>query len=128
MTLSPTHLQRDIDPSTLVSTGLEIPQGGDGWVGKRTGVLVPSLSSSVHMNGLKAKSAHADVTDFLLSKVLTPEKLRRPDQMMQVQKNISKVGELLYIARPLVYGMCQRSRFSVKHLTCDFSPVYFALG
>ncbi|KAG2199389.1 hypothetical protein INT47_001571 [Mucor saturninus] len=106
MLLSPSHLQRDVDPSTLVSTGLELGGGderGEGWVGKRTGVLVPSLASSVQINGVNTKTAHADVTDFLLSKVLTPEKLRKPDQMVQVQKNISKFGELLYMTRPLVY-------------------------
>lgn len=104
MLLSPSHLQRDVDPSTLVSTGLETQQGREGWVGKRTGVIVPSLASSVQINGLNTKMAHADVTDFLLSKVLTPEKLRKPDQMVQVQKNIAKCGELLYITRPLIYG------------------------
>jgi peroxin-16 len=115
MILSPTHLQRDVDPSTLVSTGLEIQQEQEGWVGKRTGVLVPSLSSSVHINGLKTRNAHTDVTDFLLSKVLTPEKLRRPDQMVQVQQNISKLGEILYIARPLVYGKKGCAHLSVKY-------------
>lgn len=107
MTLYPTHLQRDVDPATLVSTGLNsnTPSKDDGWVGQRTGVTVPSLSSSIDLNnGLRNKNAHTDVTEYLLSKVLTPEKLRKPEQMVQIQKNISKLGELLYILRPLVYG------------------------
>ncbi|KAI8642555.1 peroxisome membrane protein [Parasitella parasitica] len=106
MTLHPTHLQRDVDPATLVSTGLKSNTSSkdDGWVGQRTGVTVPSLSGSIDLNnGLKKKSAHTDVTAYLLSKVLTPEKLRRPEQMVQIQKNISKLGEVLYILRPLVY-------------------------
>ncbi|CEP07775.1 hypothetical protein [Parasitella parasitica] len=106
MTLSPTHLQRDVDPSTLVSTGFNssISNKDDGWVGQRTGVTVPSLSSSIDLNnGLRKKNAHTDVTEYLLSKVLTPEKLRKPEQMVQIQKNISKLGEILYILRPLVY-------------------------
>ncbi|GAA5796177.1 hypothetical protein HPULCUR_001546 [Helicostylum pulchrum] len=105
MILYPTHLQRDVDPSTLVSTGPKpTTMKEEGWVGKRTGVTVPSLSSSIDLNnGLRHKNAHNDVTDYLLSKVLTPEKLRKPEQMVQVQKNISKIGELLYIFRPLVY-------------------------
>lgn len=108
MILYPTHLQRDVDPSTLVSTGPQPTMKEEGWVGKRTGVTVPSLSSSIDLNnGLRHKNAHNDVTDYLLSKVLTPEKLRKPEQMVQVQKNISKIGELLYIFRPLVYGKKQ---------------------
>lgn len=106
MTLYPTHLQRDVDPATLVSNGLNSTSNkNDGWVGQRTGVTVPSLSSSIDLNnGLGNKNAHTDVTEYLLSKVLTPEKLRKPEQMVQIQKNISKLGELLYILRPLAYG------------------------
>lgn len=101
MTLQPTHLQRDVDPATLVQKD-QVPGG---WVGERTGVAVPSLSNTIELNQYKDNSSkHHDVTDYLLSKVLTPEKLRKPDQMVQVQKNISKLGELLYIIRPLVYG------------------------
>lgn len=108
MTLYPTHLQRDVDPATLVpppiSSSIKF-EGEEGWTGKRTGVTVPSLSSSIDLNNrLKNKNAHTDVTDYLLSKVLTPEKLRKPEQMVQVQKNISKIGEILYIIRPLAYG------------------------
>ncbi|KAI8360008.1 peroxisome membrane protein [Blakeslea trispora] len=106
MTLEPTHLERDVDPSTLESnnTPKQHATQQDGWVGKRTGVVVPSLSQSVHLNRQPSnQNAHTDVTDFLLSKVLTPEKLRKPRQMVQVQKNLSKLGELLYILRPLIY-------------------------
>jgi peroxin-16 len=92
MTLQPTHLQRDVDPASLVASELKQTKN-DGWIGKRTGVAVPSI-----------KRDNADVSEYLLSKVLTPEKIRKPKQMVQVQKNISKIGELLYIFRPLLYG------------------------
>ncbi|KAI7898403.1 peroxisome membrane protein [Cokeromyces recurvatus] len=88
MTLYPNHLQRDVDPSTLVT---QDDNNKDEWIGKRTGIKIPSLKSEM------------DVTEYLLSKVLTPEKLCKPEQMVQVQKNISKLGELLYIIRPLIY-------------------------
>ncbi|KAI9482848.1 MAG: peroxisome membrane protein [Benjaminiella poitrasii] len=88
MTLYPNHLQRDVDPSTLTA---HKKNNKNEWVGKRTGVVVSSLKPEV------------DVTEYLLSKVLTPEKLRKPDQIVQIQKNISKLGELLYIVRPLAY-------------------------
>lgn len=105
MILYPTHLERNVDPATLVSSVNTTTTAEEGWTGKRTGVSVPSLSSSIDLNnGLKNKNAKSDVTDYLLSKVLTPEKLRKPEQMLQVQKNISKLGEILYIIRPLAYG------------------------
>lgn len=120
MTLYPTHLQRDVDPASLASSGHNITRNvsdnnDEGWVGKRTGVSVPSLSSSIDLNnGLKNKNAHTDVTEYLLSKVLTPEKLRKPEQMVQVQKNISKLGEILYILRPLAYGKVTHASKQVK--------------
>ena len=125
MTLYPTHLQRDVDPATLVSNGLNSTSNkDDGWVGQRTGVTVPSLSSSIDLNnGLRNKNAHTDVTEYLLSKVLTPEKLRKPEQMVQIQKNISKLGELLYILRPLAYGKNLRDIIVV--LSWLFDPFFF---
>ncbi|KAI8075443.1 peroxisome membrane protein [Gilbertella persicaria] len=104
MTLYPPHLERDVDPAALATLPKQHQQQQEGWVGKRTGVAVPSLSSSIDLNrGLSNKNAHTDVTDYLMSKVLTPEKLRKPTQMVQVQKHISQLGELLYIIRPLLY-------------------------
>lgn len=121
MTLQPTHLQRDVDPASLVSTSMEHQTSG-GWVGERTGVAVPSLSNTIELNNGLYKdnnNKHHDVTDYLLSKVLTPEKLRKPDQMVQVQKNISKLGELLYIIRPLVYGKQNPCLSFLPYLTCS---------
>ncbi|KAG0748275.1 hypothetical protein G6F57_003731 [Rhizopus arrhizus] len=99
MTLSPTHLQRDIDPQTLTDESALAKE--EGWVGKRTGIRVQRMADCVQFTGEPKR--HADVTDFLLSRRLTAEMLRKPDQMVVIQKNISKLGELLYILRPFLY-------------------------
>ncbi|RCI01331.1 hypothetical protein CU098_002025, partial [Rhizopus stolonifer] len=99
MTLSPTHLQRDVDPQALVEPQAVV----DSWVGKRTGIRVQTMNDCVQFHNHPNGHAKGDVTDFLLSRRLTAEMLRRPDQMVAVQKNISKLAELLYIFRPLLY-------------------------
>lgn len=106
MTLSPTHLQRDIDPQTLTNESALAKE--EGWVGKRTGIRVQKMADCVQFTGEPKR--HADVTDFLLSRRLTAEMLRKPDQMVAIQKNISKLGELLYILRPFLYGKLHNCR------------------
>ncbi|KAG1175866.1 hypothetical protein G6F70_001166 [Rhizopus microsporus] len=97
MTLSPPHLKRDIDPQTLA---IQPQEDDETWVGKRTGIRVKRMKDCFQTN-----SKSTDVTDFLLSRKLTADMLRKPDQMVTVQKNISKLGELMYILRPLIYVM-----------------------
>jgi peroxin-16 len=111
MTLQPTHLRRDVDPSRLDTNstkGRHVAIYHRDWTGQRSGNKIPLMATTIHLdnnNGVKA--AYPDVTDYLLSKVLTPEKVRRPEQMVQIQSHaLAKMGEVLYIARPLIYGIC----------------------
>ncbi|KAG0188866.1 Peroxisomal membrane protein pex16 [Apophysomyces sp. BC1034] len=92
MTLQPTHLQRDIDPATLAHQPKQASTDVPMWTGSRTGKEIPRM-----------KTAVADVQDYLMSKVLTPEKLRKPDQMIHVMTLLGRLGEVMYILRPLVY-------------------------
>ncbi|KAF7722806.1 Peroxisomal membrane protein pex16 [Apophysomyces ossiformis] len=92
MTLQPTHLQRDIDPAMLAQRPKSSSDHFSIWTGQRTGKEIPRM-----------KTAVADVQDYLMSKVLTPEKLRRPDQMVHVMNLLGRFGEILYILRPLIY-------------------------
>ncbi|KAI8980920.1 peroxisome membrane protein [Pilobolus umbonatus] len=102
MTIQPTHLERDVDPASLVPVEKNGHQSA--WTGKRTGMTVPSMAKTIDFNhGLKDKDAFGDVADYLLSKTLTPEKVRKPSQMVQVQKKMAKLGEIMYIIRPLIY-------------------------
>ncbi|KAI8876167.1 peroxisome membrane protein [Backusella circina FSU 941] len=108
MTLQPTHLKRDVDPSTLNNNntkGHQVAIYHRDWIGQRSGNKVPLLATTIHLdNNNGVKGAYNSVTDYLLSKVLTPEKVRRPEQMVQIQRHsLAKMGELLYIARPFIY-------------------------
>lgn len=55
-------------------------------------------------NGFTLDQKYNDVTDFLMSKVLTPEKLRKPEDTVSILNGLGKLGEILYILRPLIYG------------------------
>ncbi|KAI8340870.1 peroxisome membrane protein [Chlamydoabsidia padenii] len=104
MTLSPTHLQRDVDPATLESkagkTGRHHQQQRHG---ERTGNEWTSINDSF---SLDRRDTFDDIDAFLMSKVLTPEKLRQPPQMAHVLSKMGNLGELLYILRPLIYVLC----------------------
>lgn len=54
--------------------------------------------------GLTPNQKYNDVTEYLMSKVLTPEKLRKPEDTVSVLSRLGKLGEVLYILRPLIYG------------------------
>lgn len=114
MCLYPPHLQRDIDPATLERTR-STSATPERWKGKRSGVEMPRMDATIelesnnsfkrnNMGGIHPRRKFADVTDYLMSKVLTPEKLRRPDQMVHIMNALGASGEVLYILRPLLYG------------------------
>ncbi|CDS06887.1 hypothetical protein LRAMOSA09411 [Lichtheimia ramosa] len=113
MCLYPPHLQRDIDPATLERTR-STSATPERWKGKRSGVEMPRMDATIelesnnsfkrnNMGGIHPRRKFADVTDYLMSKVLTPEKLRRPDQMVHIMNALGASGEVLYILRPLLY-------------------------
>ena len=131
MIMYPHHLQRDVDPASLERNrqSASVPER---WTGERSGVEMPLMQSTIEFdNNAKAQQQQqqqrqgggrqgvrkfADVTDYLMSKVLTPEKLRRPDQMVHIMNAIGKSGEILYILRPLLYilGVLKYGRASWK--------------
>lgn len=114
MLLSPTHLQRDIDPASLSgSNGLSSQDVEEKtWLGKKTRLRHPQMNATIELNGAPKQSntgltpnqKYNDVTEYLMSKVLTPEKLRKPEDTVSVLSRLGKLGEVLYILRPLIYG------------------------
>jgi peroxin-16 len=114
MLLSPNHLQRDVDPATLGQQNSYAPQQPEAktWIGKKTGLRHPLMQATIELNGAAKQAANGftldqkynDVTDFLMSKVLTPEKLRKPEDTVSILNGLGKLGEILYILRPLIYG------------------------
>ncbi|CAO3670187.1 unnamed protein product [Umbelopsis vinacea] len=113
MLLSPTHLQRDIDPASLSgSNGLSSQDVEEKtWLGKKTRLRHPQMNATIELNGAPKQSntgltpnqKYNDVTEYLMSKVLTPEKLRKPEDTVSVLSRLGKLGEVLYILRPLIY-------------------------
>ncbi|KAI8381352.1 peroxisome membrane protein [Radiomyces spectabilis] len=104
MTLYPTHLERDVDPATLAADAenVSVPR----WTGRRTGIEIPRMDSTIEFNPMKkSKDSRKfdDINDYLMSKVLTPEKLQKPGQMVHTMHKLGGLGEILYILRPLVY-------------------------
>ncbi|KAI9310459.1 peroxisome membrane protein [Dichotomocladium elegans] len=110
MNLYPPHMQRDVDPVALERSrrAAVIPET---WKGTRSGIEMPRIRAAIELDGsahqgqegVSTRRKFADVTDYLMSKVLTPEKLRRPDQMVHVMNALGTTGEILYILRPLIY-------------------------
>ncbi|RUS15891.1 peroxisome membrane protein [Endogone sp. FLAS-F59071] len=120
--LYPPHPERDIDPSTLQAHSQAVLSGTpdpDTWTGQRTHTVRPHLSATIqigekacadgyHTNGFgginrNGTAKHADVTEFLLSKVLTPDHLKRPQDLVHVLKGLGKAGEYIFLLRPFIY-------------------------
>ncbi|KAH8548978.1 peroxisome membrane protein [Umbelopsis sp. PMI_123] len=113
MLLNPNHLQRDVDPAMLGHQSSSAPQPVEAktWIGKKTGLRHPFMQATIDLNGAAKQAANGftidqkynDVTEYLMSKVLTPEKLRKPEDTVSVLNGLGKLGEILYILRPLIY-------------------------
>ncbi|KAI8140535.1 peroxisome membrane protein [Fennellomyces sp. T-0311] len=123
MNLYPHHLQRDVDPATL-EKNRRLALVPEHYTGERSGVEMPLMRSTIEFEKQQLQQQKrggsvrkfTDVTDYLMSKVLTPEKLRRPDQMVHIMNAIGTSGEVLYILRPLLYvlGVLKYGRLSWK--------------
>jgi peroxin-16 len=49
--------------------------------------------------------AKEEVNAFLLSRMLSPEDMMYPDELVRpLDSNIAKFAELLWILRPIIYG------------------------
>ncbi|KAG0196812.1 Peroxisomal membrane protein pex16 [Mortierella sp. GBA30] len=112
MILHPIHTERDVDPSTLADLAeVELSVKESHWTGVRTGntrlqlSAVQKLSTS---NSGKGTRSTSDVTEFLLSKVLTPDVVRKPKDLVGKLSGLGAVGEYLFILRPLIYVLAMR--------------------
>lgn len=104
MIVYPVHTERDVDPSTLADLAeAELSVKESHWTGARTGNTRLQLSA-VQKTGKKG----SDVTDFLLSKVLTPDSVRKPRDLVGMLGGLGSVGEYLFILRPLIYVLAMR--------------------
>lgn len=103
----PVHTERDVDPSTLADmTEAHLSVKESHWIGARTGNTRLQLSAVQKNNGKPNKGS--DVTDFLLSKVLTADVVRKPCDLVGMLRGIGAIGEYLYILRPVIYVFAMR--------------------
>ncbi|KAG0258836.1 Peroxisomal membrane protein pex16 [Mortierella polycephala] len=106
MIMYPVHTERDVDPSTLADLAeAESSVKDSHWTGTRTGTTRLQLSA-VQKSGKSGKSS--DVTEFLLSKVLTPDLVRKPRDLVGTLNGLGAIGEYLFVLRPLIYVMAMR--------------------
>lgn len=65
-----------------------------------------SVSGSDSDETLVEPWTEKEVTDYLLSRTLTPTDVRRPEELVRPTKGgVGKLAEILWILRPLLYGM-----------------------
>ncbi|KAL9088092.1 MAG: hypothetical protein Q9159_003290 [Coniocarpon cinnabarinum] len=104
--LSPPLPQREVDPSTLEQqeTAEQTDQDGTAstpsessedvkWTMPRTGLSLPSLPDS------------QDISNYLLSKVLTADDVKPPKALLHRVTGRGEVAEWLYILRPVVTAL-----------------------
>ncbi|KAF9996040.1 Peroxisomal membrane protein pex16 [Modicella reniformis] len=107
MLMHPVHTERDVDPSTLADIAeAQLAAKESHWIGSRTGNARLQLSAIQKNDGKSTKGSTA--TDFVLSKVLTPDVVRKPCDLVSMLHGIGLVGEYLFILRPLIYVLAMR--------------------
>ncbi|KAG0004153.1 Peroxisomal membrane protein pex16 [Entomortierella chlamydospora] len=107
MLMHPVHTERDVDPAKLADLAeAELSVKESHWTGTRTGSQRLQLSAVQKSTGKSGKNS--DVTDFLLSKVLTPDVVRKPRDLVSRLTGLGAIGECLFILRPIIYVLAMR--------------------
>lgn len=97
--LTPPLPEREIDPAALeesLNPDPESPPPETTWKMPRTGLSLPSLPAS------------NQISQFLLTKVLTAEDVKPPNQLLHRVKGTGYFAEVLYIIRPVVYAIAMK--------------------
>ncbi|RKP07485.1 peroxisome membrane protein, partial [Thamnocephalis sphaerospora] len=110
--VTPPHPLRAVDPAAVEDAAQEAgvhpgyhrsnghqsmpPTTTPIWTGRRCGKEVPQLATD------------DEVTDFLLGKVLRPEDVLGPLQLVRVQHGVHLLGEWITILRPVIYVVALR--------------------
>ncbi|GAA5889494.1 hypothetical protein JCM6882_007050 [Rhodosporidiobolus microsporus] len=100
----------------------------DFWTGSRTGYVRPTLASlrkegdaalgdassaAASPFGMGARTKDVG-KEYLLSRVLTVEDVKRPEDLVSKAKGIKKIAEVIWILRPLIYVLAMR-RYGRRH-------------
>lgn len=134
--LTPPLPEREIDPATLTtdnspssfsqcgshsgySSGSEYSSSPcpspppEPWKMPRTGLSLPSLPTS------------ANISQYLISKVLTAEDIKPPIQLLHRVKGTGYLAEVLHIIRPVLYAVAMRKW---AHDKKSWRPWFLGLG
>lgn len=94
--VSPPLPEREIDPSQFEEPELFSPAPEpECWTMPRTGLTLPSIPAS-------------DVSNYLLTKVLTAEDIKPPAQLLHRIRGAGMFAEYLYILRPVIYAVAMQ--------------------
>ncbi|KAJ5794460.1 Peroxisome membrane protein Pex16 [Penicillium paradoxum] len=105
--VSPPLPEREVDPRTTEEqdhqgnwNGMDTPMSERSsdlsWTMPRTGMSLPSLPDV------------KDVSNYLISKVLTADDIKPPKALLHRATGQGQVAEILYILRPVVYAMAMQ--------------------
>ncbi|KAI9689495.1 MAG: Peroxisomal membrane protein pex16 [Bathelium mastoideum] len=103
--LTPPLPEREVDPSAMEESrphfdGTETPpsERSDNmdWTMPRTGLSMPSLPDP------------ADISNYLLSKVLTADDVKPPKALLHRVKGKGEMAEILFILRPVIYALAMQ--------------------
>jgi peroxin-16 len=96
------------------------------WTGSRTGYVRPTLASLrrdggdpgdplAQFGGGGARTKDAG-KEYLMTRVLTVEDVKRPQDLVEKAKGIKRLAEIIWILRPLIYGAPKLSASVPFHL------------
>ncbi|GJN90015.1 hypothetical protein Rhopal_003010-T1 [Rhodotorula paludigena] len=98
----------------------------DFWTGARTGYVRPTLASLRREGdaaigaapspfGLPSGGKNKDFgKEYLMSRVLTVEDVKRPEDLVAKAKGVKRIAEVIWILRPLIYVLAIR-RYGKRH-------------
>jgi peroxin-16 len=116
MLVAPPHNERVLDPTRIVSHEQDVHMDQLHYSGLRTGKRIAKLASvtrtrpesSGGMFGAMNAEANDNVTKFLHERLLKPEQVVPPKELMRPLTGLSMLSEYLHILRPLVYVLLIR--------------------
>jgi len=136
--IHPPMPEREVDPSVLDQYNTPLPPsdslaaprqqpGGNElsqfWTGTRTGNLHPTIASirarsrsptSGRQATSKRKDVETEVEEYLSSRVLTPDDVRRPQDLVRRLDGMGQVAEIIWILRPVFYVLFLQ-KYGNKH-------------
>lgn len=85
------------------------------WLGSRTGYSRPTLASirppvdPLLGNATSSLGGKEIIQQYLMSRVLTAEDAKRPEDLVAKMNRLGKLAEIVWILRPVIYGLSFRS-------------------